>query len=76
MDDHFEDFAKLIALDRYGSDAQFGIACAAWFACEKIKNSEIDRLRTAIRKTLDENGHLADGEDCALIELKRAIGYE
>ena len=36
--------------------------------------SEIARLRAAIQKTLDENGHLADGDDCTLIELKRAIG--
>jgi hypothetical protein len=35
---------------------------------------EIDRLRAAIRKTLDDNGHLADGDNCTLIELKRAIG--
>lgn len=34
---------------------------------------EIDRLRAAIRKTLDNNGHLADGEVCTLIELKRAL---
>ena len=76
MNDDFEDFAKSIALDKYGTDAQYGMACAAWLACERIKNTEIDRLRTAIQTTLDENGHLADGEDCALIELKRAIGYE
>lgn len=35
---------------------------------------EIDRLRAAIHQTLDENGHLADGENCALIVLKRAVG--
>lgn len=28
----------------------------------------------AIQKTLDANKHLADGENCTLIELKRAIG--
>lgn len=38
--------------------------------------SEIDRLRAAIRKTLDDNGHLADGSNCTLIELKRALGIE
>ena len=34
---------------------------------------EIERLREAIQKTLDDNGHLADGENCTLIELKRAL---
>ena len=36
----------------------------------------IDKLHSAIIKTLDENGHLADGENCTLIHLKRAVGYE
>ena len=30
-------------------------------------------LEDAIRKTLDENRHLADGEDCTLRELKKAL---
>lgn len=34
---------------------------------------EIDRLRAAIKQTLDDNGHLADGENCTLIVLKRAV---
>lgn len=34
---------------------------------------EIERLRAAIRKTLDENGHLADGDNCTLAELKKVI---
>ena len=33
-----------------------------------------DMLLAAIQQTLDENGHLADGENCTLIVLKRAIG--
>lgn len=37
---------------------------------------QAEKLRTAIKKTLDENGHLADGDNCTLIELKRAIGDE
>lgn len=35
-----------------------------------------DRLESmdkAIRETLEDNRHLADGEDCTLIRLKRAI---
>ena len=37
---------------------------------------EIYRLRAAIRQTLADNGHLADSDNCTLIELKRAIGIE
>lgn len=37
------------------------------------RDAEIERLRHAIQKTLDENGHLADGENCTLIRLKRAL---
>lgn len=35
--------------------------------------SDIMRLHGAIEKTLEDNGHLADGDDCTLIDLKRAI---
>jgi len=34
---------------------------------------EIERLRAAITQTLNENGHLADGDNCTLIALKRAL---
>ena len=34
---------------------------------------ERDELREAIRLTLDENGHLADGDVCTLIRLKLAL---
>lgn len=33
----------------------------------------IAELEAAITKTLNENGHLADGEDCTLIDLKHAM---
>lgn len=33
----------------------------------------ISVLRAAIVKTLEDNGHLADGEDCTLSALKRAL---
>lgn len=35
--------------------------------------AEIDRLRAAIRLTLDKNAHLADGDVCTLLALKRAL---
>lgn len=34
--------------------------------------SEIERLNEAIRLTLQENAHLADGDNCTLLRLKRA----
>lgn len=38
-----------------------------------LRGDEIERLRAAIKQTLDENGHLSDGDVCTLIVLKRAI---
>jgi ElaB/YqjD/DUF883 family membrane-anchored ribosome-binding protein len=37
------------------------------------QEEEIARLRSAIQQTLEENGHLADGDNCTLILLKRAV---
>ena len=34
---------------------------------------EIERLRGHIIDCLNDNGHLADGEDCTLIYLKQAV---
>lgn len=31
-------------------------------------------LYEAAHETLDENGHLADGENCTLFKLKKAVG--
>ena len=36
-------------------------------------NDRIQLIENAIRKTLDENRHLADGEGCTLQELKKAL---
>lgn len=33
----------------------------------------IERLERAIQKTLTENAHLADGENCTLKELKKVM---
>lgn len=35
----------------------------------------VSELEKAIRETIEENLHLADGDNCTLIKLKRAIGY-
>ena len=55
------------------------VACRALAEIDAIKRSaasEIEMLRDAIRLTLEENMHLADGEDCTLIYLKRALATE
>lgn len=41
-------------------------------AIEEIHNENMVLLQ-AIRQTLDDNGHLADGENCTLIALKLAL---
>jgi len=38
-----------------------------------LRVDEIERLRGTIQKTLDENGHLADGDNCTLIHLVRVM---
>ena len=39
-------------------------------------DAEIAKLKAAINKTLADNGNLADGDDCTLIDLKWAVGIE
>lgn len=34
---------------------------------------EIERLRTAMQRTIDENRGFADGDNCTLIHIKRAL---
>jgi hypothetical protein len=36
-------------------------------------NERIAHLETAIRSTLEANRHLSDGDNCTLIELKKAL---
>ena len=40
--------------------------------CIKFQN-ERDEAIKAIRETLEENRHLADGDDCALRKLKAVV---
>lgn len=37
--------------------------------------TELRRLESEVAATLNENAHLADGDNCTLIRLKRAIGW-
>jgi hypothetical protein len=51
-----------------GHDSFTVIGCTTCEAADRI-----EALEYAITKTLNENGHLADGENCTLIDLKRAM---
>jgi len=42
---------------------------------EKLK-TRIKRLESAIVKTLNNNRHLADGNDCTLIDIKNIVNWE
>jgi len=48
--------------------------CGLHYVAQKMREIEIERgtLLGAITKTLEENAHLADGENCTLIDIKRA----
>lgn len=43
------------------------------YAALRILAAEVRRLRAAIDITLTNNAHLADGDNCTLITLKRAL---
>lgn len=43
-------------------------------AATRVLAAEVRRLRLAIETTISENAHLADGDNCTLIVLKRALG--
>ena len=40
------------------------------------QDARINQLETAIKKVIEENLYLADGDNCTLIELKRVINYK
>ncbi len=44
-----------------------------WRPHVSVLSAEVRRLRAVIAETLRDNAHLADGEDCTLINLRRAI---
>lgn len=44
-----------------------------WRPHVSVLASEVRRLKSAIEETLRENAHLADGDNCTLAALKRAI---
>jgi hypothetical protein len=44
--------------------------------CLRDAAAMIESLTLAIRTTIEQNLHLADGDDCTLKKLKDAIGYD
>ena len=53
--------------------ADLGMLCRRLERQLNAANDRINGLENAIRKTLDKNRHLADGDDCTLIDLKKAL---
>ena len=49
--------------------------CGLHYIAHTMRELEIEKntLREAIAATLEENKHLADGDNCTLIRLKRAL---
>jgi hypothetical protein len=45
-------------------------------ACILEGASRLSELIRGIKEVLIENAHLADGEDCTLIKLKKLINFE
>jgi hypothetical protein len=45
-------------------------------ACIAEAAARLYELVEGIKVVLNENSHLADGEDCTLIKLKKLIDYE
>ena len=42
---------------------------------QKLEN-RVDELEAVITETLNDNLHLADGDVCTLLKLKRAVGWK
>ena len=47
--------------------------CGLYPMAAQTLADEVKILREAILETLEENGHLADGDNCTLIKLKLAM---
>lgn len=79
MQDEFIEHVKELNHLAYKVKAETGLRknfeelCRAQEHRINALNLENTMLKSAIEKTLVENGHLADGEDCTLIDLKRVM---
>jgi hypothetical protein len=63
--------ADSLSVDNFGEVAVQCIA-ESLVLCAALER-ELAELRDAVAQTLRENMHLADGENCTLIRLKRAL---
>ena len=63
--------AATLSADNFG---EVSVKCIAEsFALCAALERELAILRDAVAQTLRENAHLADGENCTLIRLKRSL---
>ena len=69
--ERLQPLADSLIEDNFGEVAVHVIAEFAALACTLER--ELAELREAVAQTLRENAHLADGENCTLIRLKRAL---
>jgi hypothetical protein len=63
--------ADTLSMHNFGEVSMQCIAESFALACTLER--ELVELREAVAQTLRENAHLADGENCTLIRLKRAL---
>jgi len=63
--------ADSLIVDNFGEVAVHVIAEFVALACALER--ELAILRDAVAQTLHENAYLADGDNCTLIRLKRAL---
>ncbi len=73
MTDHLETLRQYNVWRRGTDESVPMIAPAVIGEAIDATIAEVERLRAAIIQTLNENGHLADGDNCTLIALKRAM---
>lgn len=80
-DSHFwvSDVVKRLPVELLPKDPSWSSLLTAITQLKTERNNaiaEAERLKDAIKETIEENLDLADGENCTLIKLKRSIGYD
>lgn len=81
IDSHFwvSDVVKRLPIELIPSTPSWSALLTAITQLKVERNNalaELELLKTAINETIENNLHLADGEICTLIKLKRAINYD